>query len=204
MFKNINRIVKIMVTSDLIMYSGWGLITPILAVYILDKIEGGNVQVAGIAVGVYWVVKALVQVPLAHFLDKNHGEKDDYYSLVGGIILTSLTPIGFIFATLPWHMYALQAIHAIGMAMVVPSWAGIYTRHIQKKREAFCWGLDSSAISIGLGVGGIVGGIIAKMFGFIPIFIAVSLMGFVSATLLLIVGSKDILPKERIYPIPKP
>jgi len=193
-----------MVTSDLIMYSGWGLITPILAVYILDKIEGGNVQVAGIAVGVYWVVKALVQVPLAHFLDKNHGEKDDYYSLVGGIILTSLTPIGFIFATLPWHMYALQAIHAIGMAMVVPSWAGIYTRHIQKKREAFCWGLDSSAISIGLGVGGIVGGIIAKMFGFIPIFIAVSLMGFVSATLLLIVGSKDILPKERIYPIPKP
>ncbi len=193
-----------MVTSDLIMYSGWGLITPILAIYILGNIEGGNVQVAGIAVGIYWVVKALVQVPLAHFLDKNHGEKDDYYSLVGGIILTSLTPIGFIFASLPWHMYVFQAVHAIGMAMVVPSWAGIYTRHIQKKREAFCWGLDSSAISIGLGVGGIVGGIVAKAFGFVPIFIAVSLMGFVSVALLLVVGSKDILPKERIYPIPKP
>ncbi len=150
------------------------------------------------------MVKALVQVPLAHFLDKNHGEKDDYYSLVGGIILTSLTPLGFIFATLPWHMYALQVVHAIGMAMVVPSWAGIYTRHIQKKREAFCWGLDSSAISIGLGVGGIIGGVVAKVFGFVPIFLAVSLMGFASAILLLIVGSKDILPKERIYPIPKP
>ena len=204
MFKGINRIIKIMVTSDMILYSGWGLITPILAVYILEKIQGGNVEVAGIAVGIYWAVKAVVQVPLAHYLDKNHGEKDDYYSLVAGIFLTSLTPIGFIFAFLPWHIYVLQAIHAIGMAMVVPSWAGIYTRHIQKKREAFCWGLDSSAISIGLGVGGIAGGIIAKSFGFTPLFIAVSLMGMVSAIVLLLIGSKDILPKERIYPIPKP
>lgn len=193
-----------MVLSDLIMYSGWGLITPILAVYILAKIEGGNVQVAGIAVGIYWVIKALVQVPLAHWLDKNHGEKDDYYSLVGGITLASLIPIGFIFATLPWHIYGLQIIRAIGMAMVVPSWAGIFTRHIQKKREAFCWGLDSSAIGIGAGIGGIVGGIVANAFGFVPIFIAVSLFGFISAVLLLLVGSKDILPKERIYPIPKP
>lgn len=192
-----------MVVSDLVMYSGWGLITPILAVYILDKIEGGNVQVAGIAVGIYWVVKALVQVPLAHWLDKNHGEKDDYYSLVGGIALSSLVPLAFIFASQPWHMYVLQGVHAIGMAMVIPSWAGIFTRHIQKKREAFCWGLDSSALSIGSGVGGIVGGILAKVFGFTPIFILVSLMGFISAALLLIIGSKDILPKERIYPVPK-
>lgn len=204
MFKNINRIVRVMVTSDLIMYSGWGLITPILAVYILDEIKGGNVEVAGIAVGIYWAVKAVVQVPLAHFLDKNHGEKDDYYSLIGGTILTSLTPIGFIFSTLPWHIYFFQVLHAIGMAMVVPSWAGIYTRHIQKRREAFCWGLDSSAISIALGFGGIAGGILAKMFGFTPIFIAVSLTGFASVFLLLMLGSKDILPKERIYPIPKP
>jgi len=204
MFKGINGIVKIMVATDMVLYSGWGLISPILAIYILEKIDGGNVQVAGIAMGIYWVVKALVQVPLAHYLDKTHGEKDDYYSLVLGIILTSLSPIGFIFASLPWHMYILQALHAVGMAMVIPSWAGIYTRHIQKKREAFCWALDSSAISIGLGLGGIVGGVLAKLFGFAPLFVAVSLMGFISAALLLIIGSKDILPKERIYPIPKP
>ena len=204
MFKNINRIVKIMVASDLIMYSGWGLITPILAIYVLDKIEGGNVQVAGIAFGIYWAVKALVQIPLAHWLDSNHGEKDDYYSLVGGIALASLTPIGFIFAVQPWHMYVLQAVHAAGMAIVIPSWSGIYTRHIPKRREAFCWALDSSAINVGLGLSGVVGGVLAKMFGFIPLFIIVSLMGFISVILLLIVGSKDILPKERIYPIPKP
>lgn len=193
-----------MVTADVALYSGWGLITPILAIYVLDKIEGGNVEIAGIAVGIYWIVKALVQVPLAHYLDKNHGEKDDYYALVIGIILTSLSPIGFIFSFLPWHIYALQGLHAVGMALVVPSWAGIYTRHIQKKREAFCWALDSSAISISLGLGGVIGGILANIFGFNLLFILVSLTGFISAILLLVIGSKDILPKERIYPIPKP
>jgi len=204
MFKGINRIIRTMVISDLIMYSGWGLITPILAIYILEEIKGGNVQIAGIAVGIYWGVKALLQIPLSYFLDNNKGEKDDYYCLIAGIILVSLVPIGFIFASLAWHIYFFQIIRAVGMAMVVPSWAGIYTRHIQKKREAFCWGLDSSAVGIGLGIGGIVGGVIAKIFGFDFLFLSVSLMGIISAILLSLVGSKEILPKEKIYPIPKP
>jgi len=205
-FKRINKVIKVMVFSDLALLFGWGLVNPILAIYIVGSIKGGDTKVVGIAVGIYWLVKSVLQVPIAHYLDKNHGEKDDYYALIGGTLLASFTPLGFIFATLPWHMYVLQGVHALGMAMAIPSWSGIFTRHIEKGREAFCWSLDSSALGIGAGIAGIIGGTIAKIFGFTPLFIGVSVLGIVAALLFLLIR-KDLLPKvpeERVFPMPKP
>lgn len=206
MFKSLNKVVKVMVFSDLILNSGWGLVGPILAIYIVGNIQGGNVKVAGIAMGVYWLGKSILQIPFSHYLDKNHGEKDDYYALFLGTFLASLTPLGFIFATLPWHVYVLQGLHAVGMALAIPSWSAIFTRHIEKKREAFCWGLDSSALGLGAGVASIVGGTVAGIFGFVPLFIGVSVFGVIAALLFLLIR-KEILPKtptERVFPMPKP
>jgi len=206
MIKSINKIVKVMVFSDLSLLFGWGLINPILAIYIVGSIKGGDARVAGIAIGIYWLAKSILQIPIARYLDENHGEKDDYYALIGGTLLASFSPLGFIFATLPWHMYALQGLHALGMAMAIPSWSGIFTRHIEKGKEAFCWGLDSSALGFGAGVAGILGGATAEIFGFIPLFIGASVLGIIAALLFLLIR-KDILPKvskEGIYPMPKP
>jgi MFS family permease len=203
MLRSINKVIKILVFSDLVLLFAWGLITPILAIFIVQSIQGGNAQVAGLAIGIYWLSKSLLQIPIAHFLDKKAGEKDDYYALIFGTLLASFVPLGFIFATLPWHIYLLQFIHALGMAFAIPSWAGIFTRHIEKGREAFCWSLDSSALGIGAGVAGIVGGTIAKTFGFLPLFLGVAILGIISALLIFFI-KKEILPKEKIYPLPKP
>ncbi len=206
LLKSINKVIKVMVFSDLILNSGWGLIGPILAIFIVGNITGGNAKVAGIAMGVYWLGKSIFQIPIAHYLDKNHGEKDDYYALIGGTILASLTPLGFIFATVPWHIYVLQGVHALGMAMAIPSWSAIFTRHIEKRREAFCWSLDSSSIGLGAGIAAILGGTIAETLGFTPLFISVSIFGIVAALLFLLIG-EDLLPKvpkARVFPMPKP
>jgi len=201
MLKSINKVIKIMVFSDLFLASGWG----ILAIYIIKNIKGGDVEVAGIAMGVYWLFKSILQIPIARYLDRNHGEKDDYYALIGGTLLASLTPIGFIFAVLPWHIYVLQGIHALGMAMAVPSWSAIFTRHIGKGKEAFSWSLDSSSVGLGAGAAGVLGGTIAKVFGFIPLFVGVSVFGLL-ATLLFFLIKKDMLPrtsKDGVFPMPK-
>lgn len=203
MLKSINKIIKVLVFSDLILLFGWGLITPILAIFIVQSIKGGDARVAGIAIGIYWILKSLIQLPVGKYLDQNYGEKDDYYFLIGGTILASFVPFGFIFATLPWHMYLLQIVHAIGMAAALPAWCGIFTRHIDKGKEAQSWALDSSALGIGTGVAGIIGGIVAKAFGFIPLFIGVGIFGIISALLCILI-KKELLPKEKVILYPKP
>jgi len=204
MFKKLNKIIKLLILSDLSLLFGWGLVSPILAIFITDNIQGGDVKVAGIAVGIYWLFKSVLQVPISSYLDKNHGEKDDYYFLIAGTLLVSLTPFGFIFSTLPWHIYLLQIIHAIGAALALPAWCGIFTRHIAKGTEAQSWALDSSALGIGAGAAGIIGGLVAETFGFNPLFIAVGILGFVATFLCLFIKKGLIVPKKKIVLIPKP
>lgn len=199
----LNKVIKVLIASDFFLLFGWGLVIPILAIFIVQSIEGGDARVAGMAIGIYWLVKSIIQIPIASYLDKHKGEKDDYYALIGGTLLASFVPLGFIFASLPWHIYALQGVHALGMAFAVPSWGGIFTRHIDKGREALSWGTESSSLGIGAGVAGIVGGTLAKFFGFTPLFIGVFVFGIIT-TLLLLLIAHDLIPKDRVFPIPKP
>ncbi|MEF8846895.1 MAG: MFS transporter [Candidatus Paceibacterota bacterium] len=203
MFKSINKVIRTMIFSDLALLFGWGLVTPILAIFIVQNIKGGDAQVAGIAVGIYWLVKSILQVPLANWLDKIEGEIDDYYALISGTLLASLVPLGFIFASLPWHMYALQGVHSLGMALAIPSWAAIFTRHIEDGKEALSWSLDSSALGVGTGVAGIIGGSLVEVVGFNSLFVGVSVLGLI-ATLILLLIRKDIIPKKHVFPMPKP
>lgn len=201
----INKVVKVMVFSDLFLNAGWGLIGPILAVFVVNNIAGGNVEVVGIAAGIYLLVKSFLQIPIANLLDKNHGEKDDYIALILGTFLTAASPLIFAFASQPWHIYIAQVVHALGMAMAIPSWYAIFDRHLPRTRKAICWGLDSSAIGLGAGIAGIAGGFLVDAFGFKTLFISVSILNVIAVLLLLLVA-KNILPKEpeeRVFPFPK-
>ncbi|MCX6721191.1 MAG: MFS transporter [Candidatus Staskawiczbacteria bacterium] len=189
--KLINKIVKVLITSDFFLNLGWGLLSPIFALFVLQKITIGDptkaAEVAGFAALFYWISKSFVEIPIGRFLDKHDGEKDDFWFMVVGTFITAIVPIGYLFSTQPWHIYILQIIHAIAMAMTLPSWLAIFTRHIDKGKEAFEWSLETTSIGAGAGIAGGVGGIMASIFGFRVLFVFVSLLTTISAFILLFV-----------------
>lgn len=181
----INRIVKYLILSDLVFYTGWGLITPIFAIFIVEKIQGGNAFVAGLSSAIYLILMSLLRVPIGIFLDSRPSEKDDYWFLTVGLFIAALVPFGFIFSKFPWQIYSLQAFHAIGMAMSLSAWPAIFTRHIDKGKESTEWGLDATSVGLGMGISGAIGGWAVTQFGFNPVFIAVGIIGLIGAFLLL-------------------
>lgn len=181
---SINTIIRFLITSDLALSTGWGFIAPIFAIFLTQQIVGGDAKIAGFAAGLYWIVKSLVQPFVARYLDKNHGEIDDFYFLISGLFISALVPLGYLFITLPWQLYAVETVHALAMACVVPTWAGIFTRHIDKGQEAFEWSVESTSLGFGAGVAGILGGILAANFGFQFVFILVSAFTMLSVIIL--------------------
>lgn len=179
-----NKVIKFLILSDLAFFTGWGLISPIFAIFIVDKIVGGSVFVVGIASAVYWIVKSLVRIPIGVFLDACPSEKDDYFSLVAGLFIAALVPFGFVFAKIPLHIYILQGIHGFGLAMSLSGWTAIFTRHIDKGRESTEWGLDATSIGLGTGIAGAVGGWAVTQFGFAPVFMVVGILGLIGVALL--------------------
>lgn len=188
MFKSINKVVKFLIYSDFMLSSGFGLVSPIFAIFLVGRVQGGDVRVAGTAAAIYWIIKSLLQIPLGKYLDKNHGEKDDFYFMIVGVIASSSVPLGYIFSSLPWHIYLLQVILAFGMAMNVPAWSAIFTRHIDKGKEAFEWSLESTLYGIGAGVTGALGGFLASKFGFNAVFIGAAALIFIAGTLLILIS----------------
>jgi len=193
----INKVIKILILSDMSLIAGLGFIAPIFAIFLTDRIQGGgNIEVVGYAAAIYWIFKSLVVIPLGQYLDRNHGEKDDLWFIIIGNLLAALAIFGYIFSSLPWHIYLLQVVYALGMGMNVPGYTAIFTRHIDKGREALNWSVRSCLIGIGAGVSGALGGIIANRFGFNTLFIGVGIFILLSAFLPFLI-SKEMMPKDK-------
>jgi len=199
--KLINKIIKVLIISDFFFNLGWGLMGPLFAIFIIQNITMGNIaesaKVAGFASFFYWVTKSLLQIPIGNYLDKNHGEKDDYQFLFIGTIMMAFVPLGYLLATQAWHIYLLQIFYGVGAAVAIPPFAAIFTRHIDKGREALAWSIYSTFLGIAVGIAGGIGGIMVSIFGFQYVFIFVSLFTIFSDILLFIIKD-DISPKNKI------
>ena len=132
----LNKVIKILILTDVTLLTGFGFVLPIFAIFITEHIQGGDVRVAGFAASIYWITLSLVLISFGRYLDRNHGEKDDLYFVIIGTLLGAVAVFGYIFASLPWHIYLLKGIYAIGMGMNIPGYTAIFTRHIDKGKEA--------------------------------------------------------------------
>lgn len=191
----INKVIRVLILSDIALLSGIGFYSPIFAIFLTDRIQGGNVAVAGYAAAIYWIVQSLVIIPFGKYLDKNHGEKDDLWFIVIGNSLTALAVFGYLFASLSWHIYLLEAIFSIGMSMNIPAFTALFTRHIDKDKVAFDWSVRAALIGMGSGVAGAVGGVVANNFGFNTLFVGVIAFILFSAFLPFLI-SKQMSPRN--------
>ncbi len=180
----INKIVRYFIISDLFFVGGWGLINPILAIFIVDEIAGATLTTVGLAAAVYWILKAVFQIPIGLYLDRNKGEKDDFYTLVLGLFLASVTAFLFVFIDRIWQLFVLQAFHAIAFAFYTPAWNAIFTRHIDKNRYAFDWSLDSAIVAFAAGLSGAISGLVAGTYGFDVVFLAAAVLTMIAAVVI--------------------
>ena len=181
----INPVIRVLVVSDLLGLSGLTLILPLFAVFFSNRIQGGNVEVAGIAYTVYLLTKSFTQLPLAYILDKTKGEIDDFNLMFLGSIIISFIPIFYLFIKTPLHLYLVQFIFGFGQALTFPSYMAIFTRHIDRDEEGTEWGFYYTVIDLAGAAAMAVGGAIAYNMGYKPFFITISLLSLASSFWLL-------------------
>lgn len=191
----VGRLIRYFIFSDLFFVAGWGFIEPILALFIVNSVAGATIATVGLAAAVYWMLKAVIQLPIATYLDNTDGEKDDFYVLIGGLVLAAITAFLFAFIDKIWQLYALQVLHAVAFALYTPAWTGMFARHLDKGRYSFEWTLDSTIVAIASGLSGAAGGFMAQWFGFQITFVAAALLTFVAAAVIFFVPD-IVLPRK--------
>jgi MFS family permease len=186
MFKSINKVIYILVAADFFYNSAFGAFAPVFAIFITGQIRNGSATVAGFATAIYWLVKSVFQLPVARFLDKTDGERDEFLAIFLGYFLSAFVPLGYVFATAPWHLYLLQGFLGFVMAWAVPAWYSTFTRNVDKWRIGFEWSLESVlAVGVATSLSAALGGFIVDHFGFKTLFLLSSLLAFVSSFIVL-------------------
>lgn len=191
-----NKVVRNFIFADLLLFGGWGLISPIMAIFVVEKVVGASIVTVGFLAGIYWAVRSSVQLPMAILIEKSETEKDDLYLIIAGLLLISASAFWLNFVDTVPKLYLFQAVQALGFAFYSASWAGIFSRHIDKNKAALSWSLDHTFLGVATGIAGFVGGIIAQKFGFSAIFVGVGLLSLFSAVLIFIVPD-IIIPRRR-------
>ena len=181
----INHTIQLLMISDIFVLTGFGLIDPILAIYIKDGLSGGTVFSAAFASTLFLLVKSLVQLPFSRNVDKMSDETRSRW-LVAGTVLIALVPFIYIFSSSIAYIYLAQVLHGAGSGLAYSAWLGIWSTHLDKNRESYEWSLYSTLVGIGTAISAFVGGFVAQFIGFRLTFALVGVFAMVGCFFLFI------------------
>ena len=168
-----NRTMKLLLLSDIFVLTGFGLIQPILAIYINDGgVTGGTMLTAGMASALFLFTKSMVQLPFGHYVDKQSSKSK---WLILGTLLMAAVPIIYVSANSIYHIYLAEMIYGLGSGLAYPTWLGLWSANLDKGRESFQWSVYSTSTGLGTAATGAGGAALASLAGFYATFIMAGL-----------------------------
>jgi len=191
-----NKTIKLLILSDIFVITGFGLIDPILAIFIKENLIGGTIFAAGIASTLFLITKSIVQLPFSRYVDSH---KDKVKWLIIGTFLISLVPFIYIFTNHVNFIYLAQVLHGFGSALAYPTWLSLWSINLDKKHEGFEWSLYSTLTGIGTAITGAVGAAIAQFIGFKYTFFLVGLMSLLGSFVLFNLEKRHRMEKIDAY-----
>jgi len=178
-----NNTTKLLIISDIFVLTGFGLIDPILSIFIKWNLVGGTIFAAGAASMLFIITKSIVQMPFSRYVDK-HGRISRIKGLIIGTFLVSSVPFIYVFSNNIVFIYIAQVIHGFGSGLAFPSWMGLWSKNLNEEQRSFEWSLYSTLIGIGTGLSGLIGAEIAELFGFTYTFLMVGIMSIIGCVVL--------------------
>jgi DHA1 family quinolone resistance protein-like MFS transporter len=183
-----NRTMKLLMLSDIFVLTGFGLIQPILAIFINQGVTGGSVLTAGIASTIFLLTKSLIQLPFAKYID-DHGKKTRW--LILGTLLMAVVPILYVTADSMYKIYLAELIYGLGSGLAYPTWLGLWSRNLNQGQESFQWSIYSTSTGIGTAATGTIGAAMATITGFTTTFLLAGVMCLLGCITLFVLESRS-------------
>ncbi len=176
--------IKVLTLSYVFVLAGWGLVTPLIAVFITENVKGASLETVGLAMSLYALTRSFVQIPIARILDIKKGEKDEFITLVVGMLIVGITAISYIFVDIQIELYIVQVLYGIGDALIYPAWGSLFTAHIDKDEIATENSIYQTSADITTALSASLGAFLVVAFGYKLVFIIVAITTWMGVLLL--------------------
>lgn len=189
------RVLKILILSDVLLLSSFGLISPVMSIFIANNLLLGSISAAGTAASIFLFTRSLIQMPVSNIADK-YGKKN---AIVGGTLLINMVIFGYSVMQNVYQLYILQFIYGVGAAFAYPAWLALFSTNLDKGHESHDYGVYGTTVGIATAITAFVGARIAEMIGFRQLFFGafvISIFGLI----ILIIGLENDGTIRYFYP----
>lgn len=171
-----NPVIFALIATDFFVFTGLGLTAPIFAIFIERDVVGGSIAAAGIAQTIYMVVKAVLQLFVGRYNDRDRMYLREFWTSLAGYAIIAIVPFLYVVVETMSQLYLVQLLFGIGAAFAYPGFMTIFTKFADPHREGMEWSTYSTVVFLGMAVSAAVGAWSVERFGFDRTFIAVGIL----------------------------
>ncbi|EKD52937.1 MAG: hypothetical protein ACD_61C00191G0003 [uncultured bacterium] len=171
-----NSALKVLFISNSIYVFAALLLGPLYAVYV-QKI-GGGVLLVSISSAVFYVSSTIFLLFMARWGDRIR-EKE--MMLLASYVIRGLAFLSLIFIDSALSLISIQILFGLAESLGTPTFGALFAKHVDRKEEVLeysDWAIVSNLV---MALGTILGGFIVSSLGFNFLFVAISMLCFVSA-----------------------
>lgn len=159
----INQTILLLTVNDVFTWGVYNAINVLVGIYLTEKLNMLATEVVGIGVGILFLTRSVVQIPMGLIGDRLHTERDEVIMLMWGNILMGLPIILLTQVTAAWHYYLLQIVFGIGAAMNLVDWRKLFAKNLDKGREGLQYAVYDSIMSLSIALIAVSGGVVANI-----------------------------------------
>lgn len=180
---------KILLTAFCFSTFAYSMLSPIYAIFV-EKIGGGVLE-ASYAIAIFTFSSGVLIYLVSRFEDQ---VKHQEYLLALGYLLSAIAFFLYLFVSKPVHLYYIEAIFGLSIAVLSPVFDGLYSKNLDKGKFISEWGDWESLGYMISSLSALSGGFLVSRFGFDTLFtvmFSLSLVAFF-ISLVLIPSKKEI------------
>ena len=98
-----------------------------------------------------------------------------------GYLILTIGNLLFLFIDKSIHLYLVQALMGVGVAIVFPAWEALYSLALDKGKESSEWSYWNAGTGLSVAIAALTGGLIVTYSSFKILFIVMALFHFISA-----------------------
>lgn len=159
----LNKVTLLLTLSDIFTWGSFVVISALSGIYLAGKLGQDTVEFVGIGTGIYFITRAVFQIPIGILTDRLNKDKDEIIILAIGSILAGTPYLFYPHITEPWHYFLLQFVFGFGISLNVVNWRKLFALNIREGMEGKEYAFYDSALSISTAIISILLGIVANI-----------------------------------------
>jgi MFS family permease len=188
--------VKLIAAIDLTLAASFGLILPILPLFLIYRIPDATIFTIALSYSIFLTAKAFLGWVFALFMSHEKTDTRAKGGLIAGSLFIALTPIAYLNSTAMAHIFLAQILLGLGFGFLKISWMHLTHQTIEELLHETLLHIHGYILTFSLAIAAVLGGFIAYNYGFNILFYTMALIGAL-ATILSIIFTATKEPRKQ-------